>query len=297
MWTVESAKDLGIYDFEPNMVEAAQILSKYMKEGGKKVAGTAPKELKNLPTQQRDSFLAELEKTSRTEANLNAWKNFWNAWKINLLPKVRGKTTAEYKAVLERAFQQSALEAVDWGRKLEEEHDRSNAGAGGGTAPYVASIIETLSARDKFSKAKERVATVSLAQMLGFGVLVFTVIVIVVQWHIMIRREQRWNGATFRLIGLTLILNAGVFLTVVDVVDPETRNPMFGLLGALAGYILGRDVSSEKRRKKVRQTGDAIVAPGTVSPGGAPLAGTNLTDGGSTPINGGLPINSSAGSG
>lgn len=134
LWTVESAKDLGIYDYEPSILEATQVLAKYMKQGESKVEGTAAKELKNIPTQLRDEFLKELETTSRTETNLNAWKNFWNQWKKELLPQVKGKTTVEYKAIMVKAFQESELAASRWGRLIEETHDQGRNGTGAGEA-------------------------------------------------------------------------------------------------------------------------------------------------------------------
>ncbi|MFN0018094.1 MAG: hypothetical protein ACKVP0_07540 [Pirellulaceae bacterium] len=134
LWTIESAKDLGIYQFEPAILEATQVLAKYMKQGESKVEGTAAKELKNLPTQLRDEFLKELETTSRTETNLNAWKNFWNQWKKELLPSVKGKTTLEYKATLVRAFKESELDATRWGRLIEDAHQEATKGAGEGGA-------------------------------------------------------------------------------------------------------------------------------------------------------------------
>jgi Matrixin len=108
--------------------------------------------------------------------------------------------------------------------------------------PEVAKIIGAQQERERERERDIRKENVSLAQWLGPAVLLFTLLIVLIEAGIMVLRGQQWEDGTFKLIGLTLIVNAGVFLTV-SIVDRELMSPMFGLMGALAGYILGRDAS------------------------------------------------------
>jgi uncharacterized membrane protein len=74
----------------------------------------------------------------------------------------------------------------------------------------------------------------------GISILVFGVIVIgMLVWTAASgKMPVEWG---FRLIGLALVLTAGLFLIVAGFTQEQMAG-MMGLLGSAAGYILGKDV-------------------------------------------------------
>jgi hypothetical protein len=76
------------------------------------------------------------------------------------------------------------------------------------------------------------------ALTLGLSVLVFAVILIGANFFIMVKSQRYWSDRSFKAFALTLIISAGLFLIVIGFSDKQLA-PMMGLLGTLAGYILG----------------------------------------------------------
>jgi matrixin len=153
-----------------------------------------------------------------------------------------------------------------WSGKGPNQVDESRTGP---TA--VAEIFTAQQERQSERERETRKENVSLAQWLGPWVLVFTFLIVLVEAGIMVLRRQSWEDGTFKLIGLTLIVNAGVFLTV-SIVDRELMSPMFGLMGALAGYILGRDASVNAVRTVQQSPAPAAIATAPAAPAPAPAA-------------------------
>jgi hypothetical protein len=81
---------------------------------------------------------------------------------------------------------------------------------------------------------------VKLAMTLGIGILIFSLVIIALEILVILKRKQLWDEMAFKVVGLTLLINAGLFLIVTGYTQDQ-MNPMFGLLGALSGYLLGKD--------------------------------------------------------
>lgn len=92
---------------------------------------------------------------------------------------------------------------------------------------------------------------------LGVGLLVFTVLMFT-GLYITIWYEKDWSDQTFKVFGLTLIITAGLYLITIGWTDKQLA-PMMGLLGTIAGYILGQD---RRREDRNINKGSATSTPG-----------------------------------
>jgi hypothetical protein len=57
---------------------------------------------------------------------------------------------------------------------------------------------------------------------------------------VILERKQHWDEMAFKVVGPTLLINAGLFLNLTEYTQDQ-MNPMFGLLGAFSGYQLGKE--------------------------------------------------------
>ncbi|MAE63773.1 MAG: hypothetical protein CMJ18_05830 [Phycisphaeraceae bacterium] len=75
--------------------------------------------------------------------------------------------------------------------------------------------------------------------VISVGVLVFGALIFALQTFLMIRLPLAWTpAAILRFNGLTLIIVAGVLLVTAGYSNQQMA-PVIGLLGAIAGYLLG----------------------------------------------------------
>jgi hypothetical protein len=75
--------------------------------------------------------------------------------------------------------------------------------------------------------------------MLSLGVLVFGLIVIGAEVAVMLKRKVGWGPAGTQIVGLTIVAVAGMFLITAGYTSDQIA-PMIGLLGTIAGYLLGK---------------------------------------------------------
>jgi hypothetical protein len=74
---------------------------------------------------------------------------------------------------------------------------------------------------------------------LSLGVLAFGFLVIGFEIALMFRLAKGWGAASTRIVGITLIVVAGLFLITAGYSESQSA-PMIGLLGTIAGYLLGK---------------------------------------------------------
>jgi hypothetical protein len=55
------------------------------------------------------------------------------------------------------------------------------------------------------------------------------------------RMEKGWGVASTRVVGLTLVIVAAMFLTLQEMSNQAQIAAAFGLLGTVAGYLIGKD--------------------------------------------------------
>lgn len=77
---------------------------------------------------------------------------------------------------------------------------------------------------------------------LGIAVLSFGLIIILMIGLVLLKRQRGFGNMTVKLIGLTIIITASIFLIVTGYSENQIA-PVIGLLGTIAGYLLG---SSDK---------------------------------------------------
>lgn len=70
------------------------------------------------------------------------------------------------------------------------------------------------------------------------AVLVFGAVLVPLEVYIMVRRDKGWGPSNKQIVGLTIVIVAGLFLIAGGYAQTQTA-PMFGLLGAIAGYLFG----------------------------------------------------------
>jgi len=79
---------------------------------------------------------------------------------------------------------------------------------------------------------------------LSLAVLVFGLIILGLQIGLMFKIGKGWGPNTIRVTGLTLVIVSGVFLITAGYSQDQIA-PMVGLLGTIAGYLLGKSEKQE----------------------------------------------------
>ena len=74
---------------------------------------------------------------------------------------------------------------------------------------------------------------------LSIGVLVFGALLMGLEVLVMLKQNKYWDAWSFKILGLTLVITAGLFLVVAGYSQNQIA-PMMGLLGTVAGYLLGQ---------------------------------------------------------
>jgi hypothetical protein len=74
---------------------------------------------------------------------------------------------------------------------------------------------------------------------LSLGILIFGVIILGLQIGLMLKLGKGWGPNSIRMTGLTLVIIAGLFLITAGYSQDQIA-PMVGLLGTIAGYLLGK---------------------------------------------------------
>lgn len=82
---------------------------------------------------------------------------------------------------------------------------------------------------------------------LSIGVLIFGVVVILAQAILMLKREETL-GESFKYLSVTLIIVGALFLVTAGYGNTQIA-PIIGLLGTVAGYLLGRSQMGEGTKK------------------------------------------------
>lgn len=90
------------------------------------------------------------------------------------------------------------------------------------------------------------------------AVLVFGAILILVMAILILKTRLRWTPyAVVRLMGLTLVIITSIIVMLMP--DRDATKSVMGLLGAVAGYLLGKD--SSNRETLPGKTNEAAVTP------------------------------------
>jgi len=79
----------------------------------------------------------------------------------------------------------------------------------------------------------------------GTALLIIVVLAIILQAAVMIKTGKSWTDPTcFRIMVITIVAGFGSFLIVAGYGAAQT-NPLIGLLGAIVGYVFGKEQSKD----------------------------------------------------
>jgi len=79
---------------------------------------------------------------------------------------------------------------------------------------------------------------------LSLGVLAFGLILIIFTGIVAYKKNAGWDHEATRIFAVSVIVTAGLFLMTAGYSDQQVA-PMFGLLGTIVGYLLGKSHPSE----------------------------------------------------
>jgi hypothetical protein len=82
---------------------------------------------------------------------------------------------------------------------------------------------------------------------LSLGVLAFGLLVMGLEVLVVVRTAKAWDTDSTRIVGLTLVVVAGLFLITAGYSQDQIA-PMVGLLGTVAGYLLGKSAPTSEGR-------------------------------------------------
>lgn len=77
----------------------------------------------------------------------------------------------------------------------------------------------------------------------GCSVLIFGILLVALQVFLATRKKIS-EAITFKLIGLTIVITAGLFMLPAGFSQNQMA-PLTGLLGAITGYLLGKDTPNQ----------------------------------------------------
>lgn len=78
---------------------------------------------------------------------------------------------------------------------------------------------------------------------LSLGILTFGGLLVAFQMLVMIMQKRYWDDRSLKMVGLTIIVTAGMMLVAAGY-SKDQAAPMMGLLGTVAGYLLGKGESA-----------------------------------------------------
>ena len=98
---------------------------------------------------------------------------------------------------------------------------------------------------EEYVAVANRGAVTKAAMTLSLGLLLFGIIILGLEITLTLQIAKRWSQSSIRLIGLTLVILAGLFLITAGYSQQQIA-PMIGLLGTIAGYLLGKTEASQQ---------------------------------------------------
>lgn len=103
---------------------------------------------------------------------------------------------------------------------------------------------------DSASTASEKtiIPRTTTETILSLGVLAFGIFMVFFAGLIAIRKGTGWDSEVTRIFTVAVIVTAGLFLITAGYSDQQIA-PMFGLLGTIVGYLLGKAPSGDQGDK------------------------------------------------
>ncbi|MCK9570568.1 hypothetical protein M0R72_16590 [Candidatus Pacearchaeota archaeon] len=77
---------------------------------------------------------------------------------------------------------------------------------------------------------------------LSLGILAFGLILVIFTGIVALKKNAGWDQEATRVFAVSVIVPAGLFLIVMGYSDQQIA-PMFGLLGTILGYLIGKPPS------------------------------------------------------
>lgn len=111
-------------------------------------------------------------------------------------------------------------------------------------------LFDDASQGDSASTASEKtiLPRTTTETILCLGVLAFGIFLIFFTGFIAMRKGTGWDAEVTRIFTVSVIVTAGLFLITAGYSDQQIA-PMFGLLGTIVGYLLGKSPSGDQGTK------------------------------------------------
>jgi len=139
----------------------------------------------------------------------------------------------------------------DVSRTEKDARDHADAAAASVEIEDLKAELARLQNRTELGRiAREDVEVIST--YLSVGLLAFGAIMLGLEFGVLFRARRPWNELDFKIIVTTLVVLMGVFLVVAGF-SQEQITPVIGLLGAIVGYVLGRESFGSVPRAAVAQ--------------------------------------------
>lgn len=84
---------------------------------------------------------------------------------------------------------------------------------------------------------------------LCLGVLAFGLVLVLFTGYVASKKSSGWDQDATKIFAVSVIITAGLFLITAGYSDQQIA-PMFGLLGTIVGYLLGKSPSGEQGPKQ-----------------------------------------------
>jgi hypothetical protein len=81
---------------------------------------------------------------------------------------------------------------------------------------------------------------------LSLGVLAFGLVLVIFTGIVALKKKEGWDKEATRIFTVSVIVTAGLFLITAGYTDQQIA-PMFGLLGTIVGYLLGKSSQNEEK--------------------------------------------------
>ena len=128
--------------------------------------------------------------------------------------------------------------------------DTNNLTSGGGAIEGIENTLFDENTNAQSDSVSEPVINprTNTETILSLGVLAFGILLVFFTGIVAFRKNTGWDSEATRIFTVAIIVTAGLFLITAGYGDQQIA-PMFGLMGTMVGYLLGKTPPGEQPTK------------------------------------------------